>query len=213
MHLRAVAGHFRTCGTAQGTLTDEGCRREMEVHIFVIVTNVFISVTKAIAIFVLIMGTSMILIMKPMQRKLKKTWVKILDLHWEAVKRKAKCHGVDKWMRYWRWVPCKTRCFSRLVVSKWNVVQYLLQWYPMTVMLFWTRKPLSLWQDTSSVINKCTHLATPNEQVRENIKDNDKINVLFMWRKKRMKENGWQCFSLSAFISKVWVKHSLLLIE
>ena len=66
MHFRAVAGHLRTCGTAQGTLTDEGCRCEMEVHIFVIVTNVFVSVTKAIAIFVLIMGISMTLIMNPM---------------------------------------------------------------------------------------------------------------------------------------------------
>ena len=66
MHLGAVAGHFRTCGTAQGTLTDEGSRCEMEVHIFVTVTNVFVSVTKAIATFVLIMGISMILIMNPM---------------------------------------------------------------------------------------------------------------------------------------------------
>ena len=37
------------------------------------------------------------------------------------MKRKEKCHSGDKWMRYQRCTPCKTRCFSRLVVSKSNV--------------------------------------------------------------------------------------------
>ena len=54
------------------------------------------------------------------------------------------------------------------------------------------------------MINKCTHIATSsNEQVRVNIKDNDEMNVLLKWRKKKMKGNEWQCFSLSVFISKV----------
>ena len=42
-------------------------------------------------------------------------------LRGQAVKRMEKCHGGDKWIKYWRWVPCETRCISRLVVSKWNV--------------------------------------------------------------------------------------------
>ena len=44
----------------------------MEVHIFVIVTNVFVSVTNPIAIFVLIMGISMILIM------FRDRWIKLM---------------------------------------------------------------------------------------------------------------------------------------
>ena len=55
MHLGAVAGHFRTCGTVQGTLP-----------------NVFVNVTIAIAIFVLIMGISMILIM------FRDRWIKLM---------------------------------------------------------------------------------------------------------------------------------------
>ena len=34
---------------------------------------------------------------------------------------------------------------------------------------------------------------------RTNTKDNDKSNVLLMWRKKKMKANECQCFSLGCF--------------
>ena len=33
----------------------------------------------------------------------------------------------------------------------------------------------------------------------QNVKDNDESNVLFMWRKKRMKGNECQCFSFGCF--------------
>ena len=68
---------------------------------------------------------------------------------------------------------------------------------PMTAMLFWKRKLLSLrlhhwWL-------QYTHVAMSDEQVRTSVKDNEESNVLFMWRKKRMKANEWQCFSFGCF--------------
>ena len=59
----------------------------MGIQIFVIVTNVFVIVIKAIAIFVLIMVIMMILIMfhdrciNPMEKKLKRTCMRIFDLY------------------------------------------------------------------------------------------------------------------------------------
>ena len=44
-------------------LSNEGSRCQMGVSIFVIVTNVFVSVAEATAIFALVMVTMMILIM------------------------------------------------------------------------------------------------------------------------------------------------------
>ena len=46
--------------------------------------------------------------------------MRILDLYRGAIKKDRKCDGGDKWI--WRWAPCKARHFSRLVVSKWNVL-------------------------------------------------------------------------------------------
>ena len=51
----------------------------------------------------------------------------------------------------------------------------------MTLMLFWKRKPLSL--RLHHWYLECTHVAISDEQVRTNVKDNDKSNVLFILRK------------------------------
>ena len=39
-----------------------------------------------------------------------------------SYKKKEKCHGRNKWIRYWKWESSETRCFSRLLVSIWNIV-------------------------------------------------------------------------------------------
>ena len=44
------------------------------------------------------------------------------------------------------------------------------------------------------------HPCCNHEQVRTNLKDNDKSNVLFMWRNKKMKANECQYFSFGCFL-------------
>ena len=90
--------------------------------------------------------------------------------------------------------PCLTRCFSRLVVSKWNVVfAYMKMMVPNDCRSFLAKK-------TSLVIRAQPCCSVTRALVRTNIKKQyNESNVLFMWRKKRMKENEWQCFSLGCF--------------
>ena len=45
----------------------------------------------------------------------------------------------------------------------------------------------------------CAPMLLCHKQVSTNVKDNDESNVLFMWRKKRMKGNECQCFSFGCF--------------
>ena len=60
--------------------------------------------------------------------------------------------------------------------------------------------------EKKTIVTKATSLAirvylccNVDEQVRTNVKHNDESNVLFMWRKKRVIGNYWQCFSLVVF--------------
>ena len=66
MHLGAVTGYFRTlCNYAMNAKIGAAEVKLMGVQIFAIVTklNVFVSVTKTIALFVLIMAIMVILVM------------------------------------------------------------------------------------------------------------------------------------------------------
>ena len=59
---------------------------------------------------------------------------------------------------------------------------------PMTVMFFSRRKALLL--RLHHWFLECSHVAMSDEQGRTNVKDNNyESNVLFIWRKKRMRGN------------------------